>query len=638
MQTATNTKTGEVAVLVDNQWVKAESVATNGKGEKAYLVGGQWLTDSGKADLPAPQESKSTLGGVVAEAGKGLVRGASNTARMIPQAIATAAGPLGSLVRRGVDAISQPSVDQVQATPQGEGERFAGTMGEIVGGSAAGGGVNTVRNAVVTGASGLAGATGEQIGGEGGKVTGAILPAVVDLALTAGRNIPKNMVARSTQKKAATDFAQRGEEVTKQTGVELSLGQQTGDEAILMAEGVAAKNPFSAREFQQFGAKQVGQAVSRLNQIMDNITPDKVNDVRLGTAVNAAFDDAVSKAANVRRAQAAKDFDAVKAAAGDSKVVGTGQLNARIDELINEFDVPGGGDATATLVERLKSLKDGLEDGLSASQTNRLLQVYTNAASGRGQIFKDLETAQQRMIAGKLKDALLSDLDEAAQAQYGGAPRLLATARDNYRANSQAITKLEDSVLGKYLGADRSPERVADFLTKAKPTEIKQTLDIVNKTDPELLPATRRFFIQKAIDEAVIPPSKRNPSSPNFSAAKFIDAMPEGAKFDVIFGSSNARGELKMVGEALERIAYRGFTEGSPTTPLLMTWDAAKRVFTIQGLAGLPAAVIAPRTIARASLTPEGRRAIMTLGRYDKANQSVVRAAAYLAGLEQQEQ
>ena len=114
--------------------------------------------------------------------------------------------------------------------------------------------------------------------------------------------------------------------------------------------------------------------------------------------------------------------------------------------------------------------------------------------------------------------------------------------------------------------------------------------------------------------------------------------MPEGTKFDVLYGSSNARNELKLVGEALERIAYRGFTEGSPTAPLLMAWDTAKRVFTIQGLAGLPAAIVAPKTVARAALTPEGRRALITLGRYDRPTESVVRAAAYLAGLASKEQ
>ena len=64
-----------------------------------------------------------------------------------------------------------------------------------------------------------------------------------------------------------------------------------------------------------------------------------------------------------------------------------------------------------------------------------------------------------------------------------------------------------------------------------------------------------------------------------------------------------------------------------------MSWDAAKRVFTLQGIAGLPAAVIAPRTVAKAVLTPEGRKALISLGRYTKPTQSAIRSAAYLAGL-----
>lgn len=582
-------------------------------------------------------EAPATAGGVAAEAGKGFLRGASNTAMMIPEGIANVLGPAGAVVRQGVRALSNPTVSRVQADPQNEAERFSGTAGEIIGSGVAGGGANTVRNAVVTGISGVTGATGEQLGGKVGGAAGAILPAVVDVALTAGKNVPKNIVARRVQANEGTQYAARGKEISQRTGIDLSLGQQTGDEATMMVEGMAAKNPFSAKEFQQFGAKQVGQAVQRLNKIMDDITPDKIGDIRAGTVVNHAFDTAVNGAVNIRRAQAAKDFGEVAAAAGSSPIVGTRNLTQKIAELVEEFDVPGGGDATAALVKRMKTMGGGLGGGLTADQTNRLLQIYTNTASGKGQLFQNLETAQQRLIATRLKDALLSDLDEASKAGSGAAP-LLAKARDNYRANSQAITKLEESVLGRYLGQDRSPERVADFLTRAKPTELKQTLDIVNKADPSVLPATRRFFIERAIDEAVLPPSKRNPSAPSFSAAKFIDAMPDGPKFEVLFGSSNARGELKLVGEALERIAYRGFTEGSPTAPLLMAWDAAKRVFTIQGLAGLPAAVIAPKTVARAALTPEGRRALVTLGRYDKPVQSVVRSAAYLAGLQAAEE
>jgi len=621
-----------------------------------------------------PQEKPvASVSGVVAEGAKGVFRGASQVGEMFNNlGTGMFAGPFAPIIRQLTERLSRPTTSRVQASPQNEADRAAGTVGEVVGNSAVSGGLGTVRNAVMTGLSAAGSAIGEQSGGDVGKATGAILPAVLDFALTAGRNVPKNMVARSTQKTLATDYANRGAEISRETKIPLSLGQQTGDEATMMVEGMAAKNPFSARKFQEFGANQVSASVQRLNKIMDDITPNKVSDVRMGTILGSAFDDAVNGAVKIRRSQAAADFDAVDAAAGNAKVIPTKNLTSTIDGLIQELDVPGGGDATASLVNRLKGMKDNLagvvkthygktepqakqvwagwENGgfktiapdapsLTANEASRLLEVYGKASAGTGQIFKDIDKAQQRMIASRLVKGVLSDLDEAVAGGQGNAAQLLKAARDNYRANSAAINKLEDSVIGKYLGAgDRSPERVADFLVKLKPTEVSQTVNMLNRANPELIPQTRRYFIERAIENAIIAPSKRNPSSPNFSAAKFIDAMPEGAKFNVIFGNSEARGELKAVGEALERIAYRGFTEGSPTAPLLMAWDAVKRVFTIRGMAGLPAAMIAPKTVAKASLTPEGRRALIVLGRYDKPTETTIRAASYLAGLASREQ
>ena len=51
MQTATNPETGERVVLVGDKWEPFERSATNEKGAKAFLVRGQWVTDTG----PAPQ-------------------------------------------------------------------------------------------------------------------------------------------------------------------------------------------------------------------------------------------------------------------------------------------------------------------------------------------------------------------------------------------------------------------------------------------------------------------------------------------------------------------------------------------------------------------------------------------------------
>src|SRR5688572_6178685 len=113
----------------------------------------QFATKIGlKVDAPAPEV---TAGGVAAEAGKGLVRGASDTALMIPKGAAEVLPPLlRDLVKAGVDKLAAPSRSLVQAKPQNEAERFAGTTGEIVGAGAAGGGAGSLRGAALTAASG----------------------------------------------------------------------------------------------------------------------------------------------------------------------------------------------------------------------------------------------------------------------------------------------------------------------------------------------------------------------------------------------------------------------------------------------------------------------------------------------------
>lgn len=60
LQTATNPTTGERVVLVGDQWQPITQSATNKQGAKAYLVGGNWLTDDAPA---APSETPATRGG-----------------------------------------------------------------------------------------------------------------------------------------------------------------------------------------------------------------------------------------------------------------------------------------------------------------------------------------------------------------------------------------------------------------------------------------------------------------------------------------------------------------------------------------------------------------------------------------------
>jgi hypothetical protein len=60
IQTATNPKTGERIALINGSWVPFTQSATNDQGQKAFLVGGKWVTD-GPVEAPAPQEEVGML-------------------------------------------------------------------------------------------------------------------------------------------------------------------------------------------------------------------------------------------------------------------------------------------------------------------------------------------------------------------------------------------------------------------------------------------------------------------------------------------------------------------------------------------------------------------------------------------------
>jgi hypothetical protein len=83
LQTATNPTTGERVVLVGDQWQPITQSATNKQGVKAYLVGGNWLTDEPAApsEIPAPRKERGffgTIGAPIQAASEGIISGGGN--------------------------------------------------------------------------------------------------------------------------------------------------------------------------------------------------------------------------------------------------------------------------------------------------------------------------------------------------------------------------------------------------------------------------------------------------------------------------------------------------------------------------------------------------------------------------------
>lgn len=469
---------------------------------------------------------------------------------------------------------------------------------------------------------------------------------------------PHNIVARQVQKSMLTPLAREGRRVEGVVGG-FSPGQQTGSRAQLMAEGVARQMPSSADDVFKFDQGQATAAVNTLTRLMAKITPEPSGAITTGSKISGAFNNALDKTLKTRSSQARIDFGKVDQLSGGVPVFKASQTRATIQQLVDEFDVPGGGDATATLVNKLRGILPKLqpprgkpltsveryslvsrpepaEEILTANQMQRMLQIYGNAAKGSGQIFKDIDTGQQRMIAARIFGALQRDIDDVVGAggQGGAAVEALALARNNYKANSQYIDELSNSVLGRVFGGkyDPAPEALAEKFLKMHPSEVRASVDIIGKSDPATVQSLKRFILEEGMSTAK--PAQTALGAPGFSPAKFNSFISkQGDRLQAIMNPKEF-GEIKRISGALSRITDRAGMQGSQTGPFLMMWDAIKGVFTFNpvALGRTAATAIAPKKIASAMMTPEGRRALLTVTQTSRQTKASVAAVAYLTG------
>lgn len=548
--------------------------------------------------------------------------------------------------------------------------------GGTVVGAAAGAGAGQAARQMLSDA--LPGAEGMSTLERVGKIaasagTAAAVQGVVNTGawvVDAVRNIP----TKFAQKAASTQVAKEGAELSASTGVPLTFAQETGSRGALMVENTAAQMVSAADDFAQFHQKQLHAAVQNLGKQMSAQSSDS-GALIVGSRIKEAFDHAMEKASGLRQLQAKSDFDEVARLAGDRPVVQATNLTSTIDNLIKDFDVPGAGDAAQGIVRSMKALRNSLLKettpptaaggstrfslilpgafrqpvsaaaapaaatapqavSLTAQQTNRLLQVYTNAQRGTGVLLKDMDKAQSRMLSGRLKDALLLDLDAAASNGADDVVKALQTARDNYRANSKVIGELGDSVLSRLIGdGTRAPETIAERFLKMKPSEIKSAVDILEQSMPQAAQAVRRRFIEDAVERAVPPTTQQTANGLRFSAARFLSNLPDHDKLVAAGFKPSELRELTALSRVLERVADRALS-GSQTAPMQLTWDTIKGLFTLnlpEVAKNTATLVLVPRKIARAALTPGGRQALLTVSSTGQTTKARIAAAMYLS-------
>jgi len=470
---------------------------------------------------------------------------------------------------------------------------------------------------------------------------------------------PRNIVGGQIRKHTSTATARRGERLQKDTGIQMRLGDITESTMVRQAEGVSERSISAADKFVEADTRSLRAAMRRIQQISARVGT-RFGKGGAGMKITGAVETALDSANKLRQTQATLDFGLVDDLSKGGGIIPVDTLLAKMDEIIESVSTIEGaaGDATERFLRQVKAMRkalsartreaqvaDGLEltveatggaPALTGTEVKRLLSIYGNAMGGKADLLKDAPRAQQKKLAGDLWRALQDDVDAAVDAG-GGTMRAevaaaLKHARDNYKANSAAMDEIRDSVLGKLVGKDMSPEKLTDAIVSLDPTDAATTFALIDRLDSGLANDVRRQVVEKAFtagrDIAVT--AQGGIKRARFSPANFVKALPSVKHMKAMGFRGEDIAELHKVGAVLSRMAERPMA-GSPTGPILMAMNVLRAAFAFTPLAGIQAAatVLTPVKIADIALTQRGRRAILTIASTSASKKARTAASIY---------
>lgn len=458
---------------------------------------------------------------------------------------------------------------------------------------------------------------------------------------------PRNIVARSTRNQARRKDAVRGAQMQQASGDALTPGQEFNSKMLLAFEGVARRHPMSADLVNEVDKRGIRSAMRALNRRRQQISA--ADKVETGAAVEDAYFGAVTDAIKLRSRVAARDFGVIDNAG--SVPLSIDNVRKRAQELLDETDILGSSPPERAALLRLVKDLDA-QPTVNGRKFQNTLSRYSRAASGTGDLFKDVDKAQQKRIGRELLKALESDLDDNV-AKVGlqdssDVAQALRIARDNYRSNSQAIEGFKDSALGRILGGKPgrfSPEEVVDKVIKMKsPSRQRAAIKWLDDQSPETATAVRAQFLEELMSEST--PVKVSDEMPPFSPDKFRSALnKKKPQFAALFtGQRMARRDILLLHKAVTRLADNPMA-GSPTAPALFSMDMIKQIAaksghmltrpgeTLQAAAGGLLGIVGPRRIAQAMADPQGRQALMEITKTGPVTRATAGAVGTLASL-----
>lgn len=463
-------------------------------------------------------EEESLSSGVLSEGGKGLLRGASDLALGVQKTVGSALlGPIGGpLSSKGVESLAAPSRELIKATPATEAGKFAGTTGEIMGAGAVSGGMGSLRAVGGNILAGLGGATGEQMGGDVGRVVGTLAPGVSGAGLAAA----KTRLASKTQPVL---------EAYKRAGAEASAGQATENVFLHGLENLASKFPGGSGVMKVFIDKQqkdigrlarTGIPAEAAGRAIETGITGKTGFISRTKDIWKSLDDAVAakipRNAEIAPVNTLKALDEMispaKGAAETSRVL----TNPKLQQIYDAFKkdmappiVPLPGREVPPLYKTLdKNVIEQPQSGIqktietaaselfphgygqpsppvSFPQTNvsgKTTLPYHTLRELRSKVGSMLDDALVSGVPGgqlkKLYGALSEDLKAAANAS--GAGKEFARQNAYYSARMDRVEGVLDRVIGK----NKQPEEIFKAVNPTDPDQANKLRSVMRSLEP----------------------------------------------------------------------------------------------------------------------------------------------------------
>jgi len=320
--------------------------------------------------------------------------------------------------------------------------------------------------------------------------------ATTELAKTVGIDVggqaSQGLKATTTKK-----FYERTQEIEQTLSalnvddpVKFTVPEATGSKYGLGVQRVLAQTPETMDEMAMMKARKAASISKAADRIVDLVAanPDELGDATVGEATAGTVSKYIGAAREARSATAGPIYRASSEAGGGARNTITDSTRKALGDIIesNKFNPAKTESQARAVLDKLTQAGTKKGGRVTIDDMQNLRSLFVGIQSGELTPIEGLAVANQRRLAGKVLDAIETDLTATEGTVNGEAATLLRKANSTWREMSKPINEAATDVLNRILKLDQAGagESVVGRVMSMSGKQRRGLFDILEKTDP----------------------------------------------------------------------------------------------------------------------------------------------------------